>query len=320
MQLSDRASHGAPQGKRVVVIGGANTDIVGAPHAPLLARDSNPGHVSTSAGGVGRNIAENLARLGLSVDLVTAFGRDEAGAELAAACRLAGVGVSASIVAEDLPSARYLAVVDAAGDLYVAVNDMRVIELLTPEAMAEPGRCALIAGADIVVADANLLTDTLRWLAENVAAPLVVDPVSSAKAGRIADLLSSLSAVTPSVAEAGVILGRAVTGVEDARLAAQELVAAGVDVAYVTCGPAGVAWADASGSGTVAPPCVEVVNTNGAGDAFCAGVVYGMLAGMGPAAAAALGSAVSAITLQDEDTVSAQVDPAAAFKAMEERA
>jgi pseudouridine kinase len=310
----------APQGSRVVVIGGANTDIVGAPHAPLVARDSNPGHVSTSAGGVGRNIAENLARLGLSVDLITAFGRDEAGAELAAACRIAGVNVSASVVAEGLPSARYLAIVDATGDLYVAVNDMRVIELLTPEAMADPDRRALVAEARVVVADANLPEDTLRWLAEHVAGALVIDPVSSAKAGRITGLLPSLAAVTPSAAEAGVILGRAVEGIKDAQRAAQELVAAGVGVAYVTCGPRGVAWADASGSGTIAPPRVEVVNTNGAGDAFCAGVVYGMLAGIEPAAAAALGSAVSGITLQDEDTVSARVDAEAAFDAMEDRA
>jgi len=298
----------AQAGSRALVVGGANTDVVGTPDAALVARDSNPGHVRTSAGGVGRNIAENLARLGVPTKLITAFGRDEAGAELAAACRVAGVDVAASIVDDIMPSARYLAIVDEAHDLYVAVNDMRVIELVTPAALDDPGRAGLVAEAGVVVADTNLSAATLRWLAAHAPGRLVVDPVSFAKAGRLAGLLPALAAVTPSAAEAGVLLGRSVESTDEARIAAEDLVLAGVGAAFVTCGPGGVAWADASGSGTIPAPRVEIANTNGAGDAFAAGVAYAVLAGVDAEAAAALGSAMSAIALGDEETVSARID------------
>ena len=46
-------------------IGGANVDIHGQSLAPIIMRDSNPGKLHTSMGGVVRNVLENCARLGL---------------------------------------------------------------------------------------------------------------------------------------------------------------------------------------------------------------------------------------------------------------
>lgn len=307
-----------PRDAHVVVVGGANTDVVGMPDGVLLAHDSNPGHVRTSAGGVGRNIAENMARLGAAVHLVTAFGCDAASGELAASCRVAGVDVSSSVVSSDLPGARYLAIMDRERDLAVAVNDMRVLETLRPAAMAESGRASLLASAAMVVADCNLPAETLLWLAEHVSVPLVVDPVSAPKAPRVAVLLPRLAAVKASCLEAGALLGREVGGLDAAREAAEDLVAAGVGVAFVTCGPAGTAWAAAGRSGALPAPGVAVAITNGAGDAFCAGAAYALLAGADAEAAAFLGTAVSALTLTDEETVSPRVSLAAALAWMEE--
>ena len=60
----------------VVVVGGVNIDIAGIPSQPLVPRDSNPGLVRMSLGGVGRNIAHNLSLLGVEVKFITAFGED----------------------------------------------------------------------------------------------------------------------------------------------------------------------------------------------------------------------------------------------------
>ena len=308
----------APGDVRVVVVGGANTDLVGVPDGELLAHDSNPGHVRTGAGGVGRNIAENLARLGVRTHLITAFGSDVASSELAASCRLAGVDVSGSLVAEDLPGARYLAIVDGARDLAVAVNDMRVLDLLTPEAFGVAARVELLAAASLVVVDANLPDSTLVWLAANVSAPLVLDAVSAAKAPRAAAIVPRLAAVKASALEAGVLLDRVVDGLADARSAAEELVARGAGVAFVTCGPAGSAWADTGGSGTVSAPLVTVASTNGAGDAFAAGVAYALLAGVEAGGAARFGRAMASIALEDEETVSPTVTFEAATARMKE--
>ena len=74
----------------VAVIGGANIDIHGKSNDTLQERDSNPGQVHTSAGGVARNIAENLARLGVDCRLITAVGKDHHGQMLLRLARDAG--------------------------------------------------------------------------------------------------------------------------------------------------------------------------------------------------------------------------------------
>jgi pseudouridine kinase len=301
----------------VVVVGGANTDLVGTPNGALVAHDSNPGRVRTSPGGVGRNIAENLVRMGVATSLITAFGGDEAGRELTSACWAAGIDVGSSIVIADLPGPRYVAIIDERRDLVVAVNDMRALDRLTPEILEEGFRAEALERADLVVADANLPESSLRWLAERLTAPLVVDTVSVAKAPRLASLLPRMAAIKPSALEAGVLLGREVVGLDAARVAAEDLVSLGVGSAYVTCGPEGAAWADRTGSGTIAAPAVTVASTNGAGDAFCAGVAYALLAHGTAPEAARLGSALAAITLEDESTVCGSLSLDAALSRMD---
>jgi len=77
----------------VAVYGGANVDIQARCAERYRPADSNPGTASTSLGGVGRNIAENLARLGVATELVTVFGGDETAAMLADGCRAIGIEV-----------------------------------------------------------------------------------------------------------------------------------------------------------------------------------------------------------------------------------
>jgi pseudouridine kinase len=307
-----------PREALVVVVGGANTDVVGVPTGALRQRDSNPGVIRSSAGGVGRNVAENLARLGVKVELVTAFGGDGASASLVASCRGAGIGVAQSLTVGDLPGAHYLAILDERHDMAVAINDMRVLDRLTPEVLAEPDRTTLLLAADLVIADANLPADTLAWLAGAVRAPILFEPVSAAKTGRVAPVLDRLAAITPNTLEAAELLGHEVVGIDAARQAASELVARGVGVAFVTCGADGIAWADASGSGAVAAPRVEVANASGAGDAFCAGIAFALLAQADARAAALFGTAMAAFALTDDETVSRAVTRAAALEKMKE--
>ena len=120
---------------RIVVFGGANTDIAGASDAALVQRDSNPGRVTVSCGGVGRNVAENLAKLGCDTALVTAFGGDHNARELRGCCEASGIDVSASITCDDLPGSVYLAILDDAGDMALALSDMRALDRLTPDAL-----------------------------------------------------------------------------------------------------------------------------------------------------------------------------------------
>ncbi len=305
---------------RVVVVGGANTDVVGRSVAHLIEHDSNPGHVRVSSGGVGRNIAENLARLGLAVELVTALGGDHNAKALAQACRENGIGVSHAVVASELPGSLYLAILDETGDMAVAMNDMRALDLLTASALAQ--REAVFSAADVVVADANLSAEALEWLATHMKVPIVLDPVSAAKAGRVRGVVSRLAALKCNALEAGALLGDdEPKGPDELAHAARRLVEMGARRVFLTAGPGGTYYASVSeGDGFVPAPRVEIANATGAGDAFSAGVAAGIAEGMNVAECAVRGTALAGFALRSDMTVSVDVSRDAVRRAIEEMA
>lgn len=299
---------------RIVVIGGANTDIAGHSVSSLVAHDSNPGHVSVSAGGVGRNIAENLACLGVEVALVTAFGGDHNARELERHARATGVNTSASLGCDDLPGSVYLAILDADGDMALALSDMRPLERLSPEVL-ERASGALDA-ADLVVCDTNLPEESLVWLAERADAPLLLDPVSTAKALRARALLASLEAVKCNVAEARTITG--LPAESSGHALAEALLSLGCRRAFVTNGARGVVAADAAGVTRIDARPVLVANATGAGDAFTAGVALALCEGASTRQAALWGCAMSELALRSEMTVSERVSRAVLAEILEE--
>ena len=80
-----------------------NVDIGGTPDSALVPADSNPGRVTVTLGGVGRNIAENLSRLGKRVLMVTAMGEDAHAQQIQHSCRELGIDLSHSLT---VPNAR----------------------------------------------------------------------------------------------------------------------------------------------------------------------------------------------------------------------
>lgn len=130
----------------IVGVGAANADLNGASLAPIHLRDSNPGHISLSAGGVTRNVCENLARLGADVKLLSCVGDDTFGAFIRRSCEDAGIDASHLYEARDASSSMYLSILDADGDMLVGMSDMRIVQQDMPEdylpskKSADPGR------------------------------------------------------------------------------------------------------------------------------------------------------------------------------------
>ncbi|HWQ58847.1 MAG TPA: PfkB family carbohydrate kinase, partial [Clostridia bacterium] len=94
----------------VAGIGALNADFIGRSRETPVMRDSNPGYARLNAGGVTRNILENLARMGLECRLLTAVGRDALGDMALAATRKAGVDVSRALIVSDEPTSTYCAI------------------------------------------------------------------------------------------------------------------------------------------------------------------------------------------------------------------
>jgi pseudouridine kinase len=271
----------------VVVVGGANVDVKARTTAPLEQGTSNPGTVVRTPGGVGRNVAENLARLGRRVALVSAVGSDPDGDWLLQESAVAGVDVSS--VLRGGRTGRYVAVLGEDGDLAVAVSDMAASDALTPEALD----LDLLRSAALLVLDGNVPATTVD-AALAVGVRTVVDPVSVAKARRIAPLLRAdrpVFAITPNRDELA-----AMGSVAD-------LHARGVEVVWERRGAAGSLLSTPGGAVTLPAPAVEPVDVTGAGDAMLAAFCDALLAGVPLSEAAERGHRAAALTVASPHTV-----------------
>lgn len=281
---------------RVIVIGGANVDIKGRSGGPYVAGSSNPGQVTLSAGGVGRNIAENLARLGVSVSLVTALGEDTNGALLRVACAAAGVDLSPACVTP-APTGTYLAVLDERGEMVSAVSDMRAMDSLTPAHLED--HAVDLARADMLVADCNLSVACLAWLAGFSASKgirLLIEPVSVAKARKLLEFQrrEPIFAITPNAQQLDTLAGG------DLR----QLHALGFVNIVLHRGRDGALASDGAEVAKVdAVPVETIADVTGAGDAAVAGLVFGLLAGRSLVEAARLGQCAAAIKLSSSQSV-----------------
>lgn len=294
---------------RCAVVGAANIDIGGFPAGLAAMRDSNPGRIRVSAGGVGRNIACNLARMGASVRLVTALGGDAFSDVVRADCARAGVGLEDALVFPDAATSTYLFIADTAGDMQLAVNDMAVCARLTPEALES--RLQALNAMDVVVLDANLPEDTLAWLSARVRAPLIADAVSAAKARRLLPALPRLRAVKPNALEAGALTGVPVHDRASAEAAARRLVGMGVQRAFITLGERGVCCADAERVIFIPGAPVRMENATGAGDAFTAALAWAEAGGLDLRLSAVAGLAAASLAVEAAEAVNPNLTPAA---------
>lgn len=255
----------------VAVVGGANVDLHGRPAKSLALGDSNPGTVTTSPGGVGRNVAENIARLGAEVRLISAVGNDTHGRMLLEHGREAGVDMGHVLVSNKHPTATYMSVLDQRGDMHVAVNDMAIMDELDVAALSP--QQAILNQASIVVADANLSADALRWLGETTReTPLFVDAVSAAKSERIANCLGAIHTLKCNQAEAEALSGFGLRNRSERNQLADWFHSEGVQRLFVTLGRRGVFYSSPEASGIEKTTSSNARNTGGAGDAFLAGI------------------------------------------------
>jgi len=290
-----------------VVIGGAAWDIKARSRAAALLHTSNPSTVVQTPGGVGRNIAEGIARLGDRVYLVAAVGADSAGRELLSRTAEAGVFVD-QVHTSVHPTSSYLAALDDAGELVIGMADFAATDALDPAALSRSQE--LISRSKVVVLDGNLPAAVLEWalaVAAAADAQTVLEPVSVAKAGRLSGLLAParpVFTITPNVDELAALVGHPVADAPvELVTAAGELHRRGVEYVWVSRGPAGSLLIGRNEVVEIPADPVEVVDVTGAGDALTAGYVHALLSGEPAATAARWGHLAAALTLASPQTV-----------------
>ena len=285
----------------VAVAGGVNIDIGAFPLQKLRTKDSNPGRVRTSLGGVGRNIAHNLRLLGVDVELLTVIGGDESAHSVEESCAKLGIGLSHALRESDAQTSSYVYITDERGDMALAVSDMAICEQLTPDYFAR--NLDVLNSAALVMADTNLPVESLRYLAEHLTVPLFVDPVSTAKSDKLMELLPRIHTLKPNGPETELLSGMPVVDRNSARRAARKLIDLGVKQVVVSLGKQGFLAAAEDETVWQPAPEAEVVSTTGAGDALMAALAWSYLRGENLSRTAALGAAAAALTIECAENI-----------------
>ncbi|MBY5923167.1 PfkB family carbohydrate kinase [Ferrimonas balearica] len=305
----------APE-RYALVIGGANMDLCGVADRPLVDGDSTPGSLTASAGGVGRNIADNLARLGSRVEFISALGEDRWAEQLLESCRLAGVGTDHCLKIPGATTSSYLSLHDSDGEMRLALNDMSLIERLDAEQMER--RRGPIDRASVLVLDANLSQDALETLfARPLSAPVLVDPVSQAKASKLKPFLSQFDTLKPNALEAELLSGHSLESEDDLPRVADALHELGVPRVLLSLGSRGAYASDCGVGIRFEPSATEVVNVTGAGDALMAGLAHGRLAGWSFADTVPFALAAARLALATKTTINTTMSEAAVRRLME---
>ncbi len=262
--------------KYVVTIGGSNVDIISRSKKKILIGESNVSEIDLTAGGVIRNITENLCYLKHNCYLITVFGDDEFGNYLKDNCKNSGININQSLNIKLGNTATYLSVNDHTGEMLVAANDTKILENLTPEFLSS--KKSLINDATAIVIDANLSINTLKYIFNNFKNKFIfADPVSLTKSVKLKKYLSLINVIKPNLEEAKFLFNLRSVGTRYLNALRLSLLEKNVEKLIISLGSKGVISYNNGEIKKISTRKQRVQNVNGAGDALMAGLIHGYL-------------------------------------------
>lgn len=286
----------------VSIIGGTNIDIQGIPYNQLIPEDSNMGEVKVSNGGVGRNIGENLVRLGVAAKLISVIGDDPYGTKILNDARLMGLDMEDSLMLKDGATSIYLSILNESHDMAVAISYMEIYDNMTIDFISRKNH--LIENSSLCIIDTNIPIHVIEYILKtNSNKDFMLDTVSTTKAKKVKHLIGYFHTIKPNKIEAEVLTGIKISNDDDLMLVADYFISKGVKRVFITLGEKGIFYSDGITTGHINSPKIEIVNATGAGDAFTAALAYAYVNNMEIDETARLGVAASIIALSHEDTI-----------------
>lgn len=278
------------------VIGAVNIDIWGRSFAPLIERDSNPGEILISFGGVGRNIAHNMCLLGMDVSMLTAIGEDMWADKIRTSCGEIGIDLSRALNIPGGSTSTYMFITGPDGEMSTAVCDADITKHITPAFIEK--NLDLLNGAQLVVLDGNLTYETIEYITTHCTAPLFADPVSVTKADKLTPYIGKLHTFKPNDIEA-----MHITGESSPEAAAKALVQMGAKRVFVSDGARGIVAAE--GDTLLRVPCYRTFlrNCTGGGDAVLAALCRAFTDGLSLEESAKFALAAGSLAVSCTETI-----------------
>jgi pseudouridine kinase len=291
----------------VICIGAALVDELYSASKPMLLATTNDATVHRSAGGVSRNIAHQLALLGIPVQLISVFGNDGEGDWLKAICSYSGIKLDASITNHSL-TGRYTGILNADGALFTALITNAALHLITPDHLES--HSALLLTASHIVADANISPEAIAWLAafsyqHNI--PFIIEPVSVPPAQKLANLnFKGVFMVTPNEDELPALCNKHNSIMQ---MQAQELLDRGVEKIWLHKGAEGsVLFTNGKAITLHAPIIPFVKDCTGAGDGSLSGFIMAKYLGKSDEESLKIAHTLSAEILQVDGAIATHLN------------
>ena len=303
----------------IVCIGGANTDRKARSNQNIRLYASNPVKTTEVCGGVARNFAENLSRLGYNTSLMTSIGDDKEGDWILQETKNQGVDVSQVWILQTERTGTYTTLLDVNGETIVAMTDMDIYEKITIPMIEE--KWAYIVASQAVFLDTNISKDCISYVInrcrdENIS--LYIDPISPNKVRKLPSNLEGIEVLLLSQEEAEVLAEAKIDSIEDCATIAEKIRKRGVQKVIITLTDQAIFYSSPTESGHLAPFKTDIVDITGASDAFSSCAIYGIMNEESLLTACQLGLAGSALTLQTEESVSVLLNPDKIYEIVKE--
>ena len=287
---------------KITVIGASIIDLIGFSKEKLIYEDSNSGSIERILGGVGRNIAENLKRLNFNVEFLSVFATDEFSKTLINSCNELDISIKHSLTVENSISPLYVAIMDRFNDLALGLSAMDIYDAIPDSFILD--HLDTIAQNEYCVLETNLPTSILELVTKKLPnTRFALETVTAKKALKAKSILDRLYILKCNALEAELLSGIKVEYESDYERIVEHFLKIGVKKVFVTLGSDGVAYGDENEVYISKNNIISPVNTNGAGDAFMAGVLYGELKGLEMYDMVKFGSACAQITIQHKNAV-----------------
>ena len=288
----------------ILVLGASIVDIFGFCGRSYAQRDSIPGHIKISFGGVCRNIAENLARVGVETKFISTLGDDENGKSIFEHSKKLGYSMEHSLFLKNESTPTYMAILNHQGEMESAVVDMESLNKMDESFIDEKDSIFRNAQYTIVDSDNPVLLEYILKKYEGVS-NFILDPVSAKKARKIRHLIKYFHTIKPNRFETEALCGFKIESDEDLRKAGRFFIEQGVKNVFISLDADGIYYITSEGEeGTLA--CCEsinVKNVTGAGDSFVAGIGYGYMNNLSIKDTLKYSMAMSIITITHEETI-----------------
>ena len=287
----------------VVGIGAANLDIYGKSLIYLKPKYDHPSKITTSVGGVTRNVLCNLSLLKINTKLLATIGEDMFGKIILEDCIKNNIDINNVLKIKNESTGVFMQIFDNKNDMHMALCDMTINKNITVEYLTKNKN--LLKNAKIICFDPSLPVDSIKYLIENYGSKIYLDPLSDEYALKIKPYIDKIFAIKPNKTELEILSDMKINTEDDLNKACEKLIKNGTKKLYVTLGDKGALFfSEKNKIRKKFKPVEKMVNASGAGDSFFATIIFGNIKNLKEEESLELAMAAGILTVQSSETIS----------------